>query len=143
MEVLDMGKTFEKVMIKNFVDIAMHSKGIIKEDAIRTVETEALVDTGAAYLCLPPGDIEKLGLVHSAVKEVTTANGKVGRRIFYGAVIIIKDREIEMQVMENAVGTPPLIGYLVLEAMDFLVDSKSQRIIPNPAHEGKWIIDLY
>ncbi|UCH95084.1 MAG: hypothetical protein JSV88_33190 [Candidatus Aminicenantes bacterium] len=48
-----------------------------------------------------------------------------------------------MQIMENSPGTPPLIGYLVLEAMDFLVDSKSQRIIPNPAHEGKWIIDLY
>jgi predicted aspartyl protease len=138
-----MGKTFEKVTIKNFVDIAMHSKGIIKEDEIRIVKTEALVDTGAAYLCLPPGDIEKLGLVHSTIKEVTTANGKVNRRIFYGAVIIIKDREIEMQIMENNVGTPPLIGYLVLEAMDFLVDSKSQRIIPNPAHEGKWIIDLY
>ncbi len=138
-----MGKTFEKVTIKNFVDIAMHSKGIIKEDEIRIVETEALVDTGAAYLCLPPADIEKLGLVHSSVKEVTTANGKVNRRILYGAVIIIKDREIEMQIMENNVGTPPLIGYLVLEAMDFLVDSKSQRIIPNPAHEGKWIIDLY
>jgi len=138
-----MGKTFEKIMIKNFVDIAMHSKGIIKEAEIRTIETEALVDTGAAYLCLPPGDIEKLGLVHSTIKEVTTANGKVNRRIFYGAVIIIKDREIQMQIMENSVGTPPLIGYLVLEAMDFLVDSKSQRIIPNPAHEGKWIIDLY
>jgi predicted aspartyl protease len=138
-----MGKTFEKVTIKNFVDIAMHYKGIIKEDEIRIVETEALVDTGAAYLCLPPGDIEKLGLVHSSIKEVTTANGKVNRRVFYGAVIIIKDREIEMQIMENSVGTPPLIGYLVLEAMDFLVDSKSQRIIPNPTHEGKWIIDLY
>lgn len=138
-----MGKTFEKVTIKNFVDIAMHSKGIIKEDEIRIVETEALVDTGAAYLCLPPGDIEKLGLVHSTVKEVTTANGKVNRRIFYGAVIIIKDREIEMQIMENNPGTPPLIGYLILEAMDFLVDSKSQKIIPNPAHDGKWIIDLY
>ena len=138
-----MGKTFENVTIKNFVDIAMHFKGIINEDEIRIVETEALVDTGAAYLCLPPGDIEKLGLMHSTVKEVTTANGIVNRRIFYGAVIIIKDREIEMQIMENTVGTPPLIGYLVLEAMDFLVDSKSQRIIPNPAHEGKWIIDLY
>jgi len=138
-----MGKTFEKVTIKNFVDMVMNSKGMIKEDEIGMVETEALVDTGAAYLCLPPGDIEKLGLVHSSIKEVSTANGKVKRRIFYGAVIIIKDRDIQMQIMENDAGTPPLIGYLVLEAMDFVVDTKSQKIIPNPAHEGKWIIDLY
>jgi len=36
-----MGKTFENVTIKNFVDIAMHAKGIIKEEEIRIVETEA------------------------------------------------------------------------------------------------------
>jgi hypothetical protein len=48
-----------------------------------------------------------------------------------------------MQVMENDAATPPLIGYLVLEAMDFVVDPKSQQVIPNPTHEGKWIIDLY
>jgi hypothetical protein len=40
-EVNDMGKTFECVTIKNFVDIAMHAKGIIKEEEIRIVETEA------------------------------------------------------------------------------------------------------
>lgn len=48
-----------------------------------------------------------------------------------------------MQVMENDVTTPLLIGYLVLETMDFVVDTKSQRIILNPEHDGKWIMDLY
>ncbi len=81
--------------------------------------------------------------MYSHTREVSTANGRVERRIFNGAVIIIKGRDIQMQVMENDATTPSLIGYLVLEAMDFVVASKSQQIIPNPAHEGKWIIDLY
>jgi clan AA aspartic protease len=138
-----MGKTIEKVTLKNFADIVRHSEGIINEDEIRELEVEALVDTGAAFLCLPPEEIEKLGLMYSHTREVSTANRRVERRIFSGAVIIIKERDIQMQVMENAPGTPPLIGYLILEAMDFVVDPKSQKIPPNPVHDGKWIIDLY
>jgi clan AA aspartic protease len=138
-----MGKNIEKVAIKNFADIVKHSEGVISEDEIREVKVEAMADTGAAFLCLPPAVIEKLGLLFSHTREVTTANGKVERRIFSGAVITIKEREIQMQVMENDRSTPPLIGYLVLEAMDFVVDPKSQKILPNPAHDGKWIIDCY
>ena len=123
-----MGKTIEKVTLKNFADIVRHSEGIINEDEIRELEVEALVDTGAAFLCLPPEEIEKLGLMYSHTREVSTANGRVERRIFSGAVIIIKGRDIQMQVMENAPGTPPLIGYLILEAMDFVVDPKSQKM---------------
>jgi len=138
-----MGKTIEKVIVKNFGDMVLHSKGIVKGDEIRTVEIEGVVDTGAAYLCLPPDVIEKLGLLYSHTREVTTANGRVERRIFYGAVIIIQGRDIQMQVMENDVTTPPLIGYLVLETMDLVVNTKLQKITPNPEHDGKWVMDLY
>jgi hypothetical protein len=27
--------------------------------------------------------------------------------------------------------------------LDFVVDPKSQKVIANPAHEGKWMADLY
>lgn len=138
-----MGKITEKVIVKNFVDIALCSKGLIKPEEIRTVEIEAVVDTGAAYLCLPPTVIEQLGLLYSHSIKVTTANGMVERRVFNGAVIIIQKREIEMQVLENDATTPPLIGYLILETMDLVVDTKLLKIIPNPAHDGKWVMELY
>ena len=138
-----MGKTVEKVIVKNFVDVALCSRGTLKEGEIRSVEIEGLVDTGAAYLCLPPKVIEELGLLYSHSRNVTTANGRVERRIFSGAVIIIQGRDIEMQVMENDTTTPSLIGYLVLETMDLVVDTRSQKLIPNPEHDGKWVMDLY
>lgn len=65
-----MGKTVEKVIVKSFVDIALHSKGLLKEGEIRMVEVEAVVDTGAAYLCLPPAVIEQLGLLYSHPRKV-------------------------------------------------------------------------
>jgi clan AA aspartic protease len=137
-----MGQIIEKVIIKNYVDIDKSADGLISEDAIRTVEIEALVDTGAAFLCLPPSVITTLGLRHSYSRDVMTANGIVKRRVFGGAAIDIQERQIQMEVMENDETTPPLVGYLVLENMDLVADPNSQSVIPNPAHDGKWISDL-
>jgi len=45
--------------------------------------------------------------------------------------------EIHMDVIENDETTTPLIGYLVMETMDFVVDTKSQKLNPNLEHDGK------
>lgn len=137
-----MGKGFEKVIITNYVDIANFKEGLIKESAIRTAEVEALVDTGAAMLCLPPDVVEKLGLLHHRTKSVRTANCTVEKRVFAGAEATIRDRTMEVPVMENDRTTPALIGYLVLETLDFVVDPKNHGLMPNPDNDGKWIIDL-
>lgn len=55
-------------------------------------------------------------------------NFEVERRVFKGADIT---RNEQMSVMENDEKTPPLIGYLVSEAMDFVVDPKSQKMQKN------------
>ncbi|MFQ5641057.1 MAG: retroviral-like aspartic protease family protein [bacterium] len=137
-----MGKITEKVILKNYIDIAKVSEGLLQEDAIRKVEVEAVVDTGAAFLCLPPKVIENLGLIYSHSRRIITANGEVSRRIFSGATINIQGRETQMSVMENDETTPALIGYLVLEDLDLVPNTKSQKLIPNPEHDGKWITDL-
>lgn len=138
-----MGKTVEHVKVQNFVDIAKVAEGLLQSDQIRTVEFDAIVDTGAAYLCMPPELVEKLGLTYSFTRPVTTANGSVTRRIFKGADITIRERNEQMSVMESDATTPPLIGYLVLEVLDFVVNPKSQQLIGNPDHDGKWVVECY
>jgi predicted aspartyl protease len=138
-----MGRIIEKVKVSSFEDVLEVNKGKLNEAEIRTVETEAIVDTGAAYLCLPPRMIEQLGLPYSHTRHVRTVNSIVQRRVFMGATITIQGRMEQMSVMENDQSTPPLIGYLVLEALDFVADPKSQSLMPNPEHEGKWVSDLY
>ncbi|MDQ1266153.1 MAG: hypothetical protein QG635_1305 [Bacteroidota bacterium] len=139
-----MGRTTEKVMIRNFADIANAANGIIKPAAIRSVEIDAIVDTGAAYLCLPPKVIKELGLLFAYSKLVKTGNGSLELNIYRGAEIIIKDRSVLMQVMENIDdNVPALIGYLVLETMDWVVNPITQEIIGNPENNGKWMIDMY
>ena len=138
-----MGRVIEKVKVTNYLDIGMAQKKIIKENEIREVEIDAIVDTGATYLCLPPSVVSKLGLpLHKSV-QIKTANGRAIRRTYKGVEIELKGRSFVMEVMENDEETPALIGYLVLEAMDFVVDPKTQAVIPNPANDGKWTADLY
>ena len=137
-----MGKIIEKVQVKNFIDLINMIEGKINESQIKTEEFDAVIDTDAIFLCLPPDIISKLGLIHSHSRKIITANGEVMRRIFSGAVITIQGRETQMSVMENDQTTPPLLGYLVLEDLDLVPDLKAQKLIPNPAHDGKWITDL-
>ena len=138
-----MGRTTEKVNVKNTNDLVNVASGALDPSKIRSVDVLAVVDTGAAYLCLPPTIIQELGLRYLRSARVRTANGTVQRRIFGGAEIAVRERNIEMAVMENDEDTPSLMGYLLLEALDFVVDSKGQTLMGNPEHDGEWIVDLY
>lgn len=106
------------------------------------MQIDFLVDTGVAMLCLPIDLIEKLGLVERHSREVMTANGKAQRRVYSPVRIIVGDREADMNVMELPLGTPPLMGYLVLETLDLYPDPKNQRLTGNPALDGKMVMDL-
>jgi predicted aspartyl protease len=138
-----MGRTVAKLKVTNAYDAQKAAEGLMPQGAVRSVEVEAMVGTGATYVCLPRRDIEKLGLPFLRNVEIRTANGNATRRIFEGASTELNGRSFPMGVMENDEDTPPLIGYLLLEALDLVVDSKSQQVIPNPAHDGKWVADLY
>ena len=138
-----MCRTVEKVSVQNYGDVLKAADGLITEDQIRTVEADAVVDTGATYLCLPPKVIKKLGLVFHTEVTVKTANGDADRRLYLGAKAEIQGRSALVTVMENDLKTPPLIGYIILEELDLVVDPRTKTIIPNPTHEGKWTADLY
>jgi len=138
-----MGRTTEPIIIRNFTDMIKASEGLIEQKDTRVVKTEAIIDTGATYVCLSQEHIEELGLVFHNTVNIRTANGNASRRIFKGVEIELKGRTFVMEVMENAPNTPALVGYLLLEALDLIVDPKSQQVTPNPEHDGKWVADLY
>lgn len=138
-----MGRTTEKVTIQNFGDILKVAEGVLDESEIRTVEVDAVVDTGATYLCLPPSVIDELGLLYSHTRTIRTANDDAERRVFHGAVATILGRTEDVSVMENDKSTPPLVGCLLLEGLDFVVCPRSGRLIPNPEHDEKRMAECY
>ena len=136
-----MGRTKAKLVVRNASDVEKAADRLLPQPDVRAVEVEAIVDTGATYVCLPRAEIEKLGLRFQQNVPIRTANGRTVRRTFGGAEIELLGRSFRMDVMENDEDTPPLIGCLLLEALDLVVDPKAEMVTPNPEHDGKWIVD--
>ena len=67
----------EEVTIRNYLDIVKAAESEIEPGTVRTATVEALVDTGATYLCLSPSVIRSLGLLPFETRKVMTANGTV------------------------------------------------------------------
>ena len=144
METQTMGKTLVKAQIMNLRDLLNAKAGTLPPDQIRSVEVDdAVVDTGAKHICLPTRLIEQLGLEQFTTRPAITAAGNVQCKIYYAARLQIQGRECTAEVAEVPDTCPVLIGYLALEAMDFVVDPVKQQVIGNPAHGGKEIIEMY
>lgn len=133
-----MGKILVNLTVSNFGDI------LLNKELIRSIEIEdALVDTGATMLCIHKDQIEELGLKYVGTMKVRTANGPIERNVYGVGRVEIMGREADFDVMEIPDDVPVLVGYVILEQLDFVPDPKQQKLIPNPAHGGEYAIDMY
>lgn len=137
-----MGRTFVDVSVENYDDLVLREVGKDQEREVRRLTLQALADTGSALLCLHKNMIENLGLRLDRKVRVNTGNGVVERNIYRAAQITILGREYLGEVMEVPDNVPILLGYLPLENLDLVVDPTANQVIPNPAHGGKYTLDL-
>lgn len=137
-----MGKIIQHATLQNTADISAIQAGYIDANQIRYLELDLLVDTGAAMLCLPTNIIEQLGLFKMHERAAITANGEVMAKVYSPVRLQIKDREADLNVMEVPIGTPPLMGYLPLEALDLYPNLQNQCLEGNPKYNGKMVMDL-
>ncbi len=112
------------------------------EDVKRITVEDALVDTGATRLGLPPSLIEQLGLTPFRSEPVRTVNGITELWIYSPVQFTLLERESITTVMGVPEGTPVLIGHILLEDLDLCLDIK-KGLIYNPAHDGEWMSELY
>ncbi|MCZ6676944.1 MAG: hypothetical protein O7E52_06815 [Candidatus Poribacteria bacterium] len=94
-------------------------------------------------LCLKQSVIERLGLPLLGQRKARTTNGIVTRNVYSGAHLSLMEREGIVNVTEVPDDCPNLIGQISLEELDFVLDLREHQIIPNPAHDGEFQIDLY
>ena len=137
-----MGTINQKARLQNSGDLSVARSGKLPRTEVRMLEVEFLVDTGAAMLCLPPEQIAASGLRKLHEREVVTANGVVKRGVYEPVFIQVLDREANLDVMELPAGTPPLLGYLPLEALDLYPNPKERKLEGNPKYDGKMVMDL-
>lgn len=130
-----MGKVVARIKVENWSDTEMVAAGFRKEKP-RSLETDALVDTGAVKFYLKSSVIKQLGL--RPVGEVTSrtmSDRTETRKVFSPAFLEIQGRSGRFDVIELPDSLPNIVGQIPLEDMDWVVDCKNQKLIPNPEHK--------
>jgi clan AA aspartic protease len=127
-----MGKVIERARLTN----------VFEPD--KFIEIDALIDTGATMVVLPYDIVNKLGLRKVCEVKVRYANNKVEMKPVYRAVIIeILGREGTFDVIGEEEGSQSLIGQVVLEVLDLVVDPRTKKLLPNPASPETPMIDIF
>ena len=131
------------VKVTNWSDCALLSVGARKEKP-RVVETDAVVDTGAVKLYLKSSVIRQLGL-HPVgeVKSRTMSNRSESRTVFSPVALEIQGRTGRFDVVEIPDSLPNIIGEIPLEDLDWVVDCRNQKLIPNPEHKNGELADEF
>ena len=109
----------------------------------RTIEVEALVDTGATRLYLKPSVIRALGLEKVDTLVSQTTNGPKRRAVYESVRLEVQGRYGDFNVVDIGENVPNLLGQIPLEYLDFVVDSKNRKLIPNPEHGDKQMSEEY
>ena len=144
MEIVTMGKVVVPARIENLQDIYLADTGALSAEQMRAVDvTDALVDTGATLLSVPRRLIQQLGLKRTRTRTARTAAGTVEFGIFQPVRLTVQGRDCIVEVAEIPDECPVLIGQVPLELLDFVVDTAGQKLIGNPDHGGKQMIDMF
>ncbi|MBE9123254.1 clan AA aspartic protease [Tychonema sp. LEGE 07199] len=135
----NMGAVRVKVKLTNAIDEALVSRGLLNPNLLRVCEAEALIDTGAVRTAIPVEVCEHLGL---RIRSQEIAKYADGRQETVGLTepMIIEMAGRETIEAAMVLGDIVLIGQTVLETLDLLVDSKNQRLVPNPENPERAVL---
>jgi clan AA aspartic protease len=126
-----MGKVIERIRLTDVSDPA------------RTVEVDAVIDTGATMLVIPMNMVQRLGVQKFRDVRVRHANNTSEAKEIYGIVTVeIRGRTGHFDVFAEAEGSQPLVGQIVLEQLDLVVDPRNRCLAPNPASPDMPMVEI-
>lgn len=138
-----MGKVTVNIKVQNWADLEMLAAGA-RKSAPRTIEAEALVDTGAGLFHLQTSLVKKLGLRQiDVVRSRTMSNLLEERRVCSPVELQMCGRTGIFRVVEVPDELPNLIGQIPLEEMDLVVNPRKRRVEPNPEHPDGPLYDEF
>ena len=116
-----MGIIYQKIRLANF-----------GHDEIEEIDANALVDSGAAELCIPEFVARQLKLTVLEERKVRVASGELITVPYVGGVRVeVFGRQTVTSA--NVTGDSVLLGAIPMEAMDLIIHPRSLSLIPNPA----------
>ena len=117
--------------VANYVDVIKAQEGSLRPDQVRRLMMRGVVDSGAARFVLPQAVVKQLGLPITGKVQVRYADGRrASRSAAQGAYVKILGRDSTFTAVVEPKRETALIGAIVLEDLDLLVDCQHQRLVP-------------
>lgn len=127
------GEVKVELQLENAVDREIQLRGDIGADRVRLATVQAIADSGSVMLVLPQDVVEALGLRETRKAIVPYADERKQERPIAGIVTVrVGDRAMNLDCIVGPPNSEPLLGQIVLEAMDLLVDCTRGMLTPRP-----------
>jgi predicted aspartyl protease len=126
-----MGRITLEFEVANNDDLAAVRRGMLPIDQVRRVNLKGVVDTGATRLVLPQSAVDQLGLTVSGTATVRFADRRTATRsLVGGASVELFGRQGVFTAVVEPNRSDALIGAIVMEDLDLLVDCTTQTLQP-------------
>ncbi len=126
-----MGRFKVDLELANNKDMMLAEAGYLDPAKIRRVIVPGVVDSGAAFLVLPAALSKELGLISTSKVKVLYADRRSATRDRVSGVYLqLLGRSGIFSATVEPKRDTALIGAIVLEELDLLVDCKNQRLVP-------------
>ncbi|TMQ34983.1 MAG: hypothetical protein E6K70_04745 [Planctomycetota bacterium] len=117
--------------VANNGDLVVAQRGLLEPEKVRRVTISGVVDSGATRLVLPESVVKKLGLSSQGKVKVRYANRQTETRDAVKEVHVrLQGRDGVFTAVVEPKRRTALIGAIVLEDLDFVVDCTQQRLVP-------------
>lgn len=130
-ESLPMGRVTVQLELVNHVDAVLCKSGALVAEDVRRVTVNGVVDTGAAHLVIPGSAARQLGVPVAGGARVRYADQRRAmREVVEDVEVHLLGRSTTFQAIVEPDREDVLIGAIVLEALDFIVDCRLQKLVP-------------
>ena len=120
--------------LANNSDMILAREGITAPEKVRRCKLSGVVDSGAPELVLPETVAKKLGVrVKRKVKGRYADDRNAIREEVEDVQVTLQGRDGVYRAIVEPKRKTVLIGALVLEDLDFLIDPKNERLVPRDA----------
>ena len=126
-----MGRVSVEFEVANYGDLTLAQRGLLSANQVRREIIHGVVDSGATKLVLPEAVVKRLGLTPGSGVKVRYADGRqVKRASAEGVYLQLLGRHGTFTAVVEPKRTTALVGAIVLEDLDLLVDCAAQKVIP-------------
>lgn len=126
-----MGRFGMELKLANSIDVANAQRGLLSPKQVRQTTVRGVVDTGATRLVIPASVAEQLGGREAGQTQVRYADSRTAiRKLMDDVQVELLGRKATFRAAVEPDRNSALIGAIVLEELDLVVDCTTQTLRP-------------